>query len=663
MSSVALQANAFRGAYPERSEPRDGQVDRVAARIVGGAARRWRAWIARSERIVGLVGAQQRSLTWLGDDQIPEVAADLRHRLRREGFQEELIARSFALVREVAGRTLGQRHFNVQLLGGMALLNGTVAEMEAGEGKTLTATLAACTAALAGIPVHVITVNDYLASRDAQWMRPVYEKIGLRVGAVIHGMEPEARRAAYACDVTYCTNKEIVFDYLRDRLVLGSGPGRIRLQVERLDAARSRLSQLVLRGLYYAIVDEADSVLIDEARTPLIIAASTEHPAEQETCRCALSLAQQLAAERDFIIDGPERTVRFTSRGEERLAELATPLGSIWAGPRRREQLVRQALIAQHLFIRDKHYLVADGKVVIIDEYTGRVMPDRSWERGLHQLIEAKEECVLTRPQQTLARISYQRFFRRYLRLAGMTGTAREVAGELWSVYGLAVMSVPTNRPLQRRAHADRVYSSAEAKWQAIVKRIDDFHRTGRPVLVGTRSVAASEHLSQLLTRAGLAHQVLNARQDKEEAEIVARAGERGRITVATNMAGRGTDIQITDDVAKLGGLHVIASERHEAHRVDRQLFGRCGRQGDPGSYEAMISLEDELASVYGGRFWPWLARMASRGRRPATSWMPRFVIRRAQRAAERLHSRVRRDVLKMDEHLDSALAFTGSPE
>lgn len=663
MSSIALRVEAPRGAYAERVEPREGWLDQLGARAMGIVVRwrqgRWRHW----ERIVGLVAAHGDSLRALGEADIRTVAKDLRLRLRSEGFREDLVARSFALVREVAGRTIGERHFDVQLIGGRVLLAGMVAEMDAGEGKTLAATLPACAAALAGLPVHVITVNDYLAARDAEWMGPIYQTLGLTVGLITHGMDAEARRVAYSCDVTYCTNKEIVFDYLKDRIALRGGPSRMHLELERLYDERPRVRRLLLRGLHYGIVDEADSVLIDEARTPLIISSGRGDTLEQRTYHAALVLAGQLEAGLDFVIEGSERNIRLTPTGESRLAEIAPPLGAVWAGRHRREELVRQALTAQHLFVRDKHYLVRDGKVQIIDEYTGRVMPDRSWEHGLHQLIEAKEGCDLTRRQDSLARISYQRFFRRYLRLAGMTGTAREVAGELWAVYRLAVVSIPPNRPVRRRPAPDRVYPKAEAKWQAVVERIAGLHHRGRPILVGTRSVAASEHLSRMLTSAALPHRVLNALQDQEEAQIVARAGEPRRITVATNMAGRGTDIRLARGVVELGGLHVIATERHDARRIDRQLFGRCGRQGDPGSYEAILSLEDELITLHGGRLGRWLGVAARRFGRSVQRLAGRLVFPMAQWAAERLHSQMRRDLLKLDEYLDTALAFSGRRE
>jgi preprotein translocase subunit SecA len=549
-------------------------------------------------------------------------------------------------------------------MGGWLILNGLIAEMETGEGKTLTALLPACTAALAGVPVHVVTVNDYLVKRDATWAEPLCRALGLTVGAITQELDAPSRRQAYACDIVYCTSNQLVFDYLKDRLALGRVYSRLQFQVERLVQEPARKQALLLRGLCFAIVDEADSVFIDEARTPLII--SQEKPAleEQRLYQQALDLAAQLQAGRDFRILERSRAVELTPFGQARIAELATSLGGIWRGKHRQRELVVQALTALYLFARDRHYIVTDGKVQIVDEFTGRVMADRSWERGLHQLIEVKEGCAVTSPKETLAKISYQQFFRRYLRLAGMTGTASEVAGELWAVYGLNVVKVPTHRPVARIGYQARIYPTAEQKWQAIVERIAEIHQQGRPILVGTRSVGASEHLSRLLSLKGLPHEVLNARQDAHEAELVAKAGERGSIVVATNMAGRGTDIKLGTGVAEFGGLHVIATEIHESGRIDRQLFGRAGRQGDPGSYEMMLSLEDDLVRMYG----PALVRtLVERFPRIDESkvglWLARRLMRSAQDAAEKSHSKIRRALLRVDEQRKNLLAFSGISE
>jgi preprotein translocase subunit SecA len=659
--TTAVLAELPAGAYAERNDRPPGGVDRFAASIAAPILRRraaaWQRWAA----FPALVDAAGGDLESLSDAALREAATAIGRDLRRQGLTDPLVSRAFALVREAAGRTIGQRHFPVQIIGGRVLLAGQVAEMQTGEGKTLTATLAATTAALAGIPTHVVTVNDYLAARDAERMGPIYRALGLTVSAVIHGPAPEARRAAYESDVTYVSNKELAFDYLRDRLVLGHHGSRIDLQLERLAGRDPRARRLILRGLHFAIVDEADSVLVDEARTPLIISAEGEPGAERHLYTTAISLAARLRPGDEFRIDGRERDVQLTDAGVAVLADRAQALGGVWRGRLRREQLVRQALTASHLLERDRHYIVIDGKVQIVDEFTGRVMSDRSWEHGLQQMVEVKEDCAITAPNRSLARISYQRFFRRYLRLAGMTGTAREVRAELWSVYKLAVVAIPTHRPPQRRFEGDRVFATQAAKWDAVTARASEIHATGRPLLIGTRSVGASEHLGALFERAGLPHALLNARQDAREAEIVSEAGQRGRIMVATNMAGRGTDIALGPGVQALGGLHVIATERHEARRIDRQLFGRTARQGDPGSYETMASLEDEIGS-YAPR-WVRLAALFTRPDGAVPLWIARWAIGWAQRAAERAHERARADLLRFDEQLESTLAFSGRRE
>jgi preprotein translocase subunit SecA len=648
-------ATAFAGTpYPERDAPREGKLDRLLTglRYYTGSAG---ASGASLGRVVEATQTAARGMDSLSDSELRSRAAVLRSRLKLRGFSDPALAgESFALAREAASRTIGLRHFDVQLIGGWALLNGMVAEMETGEGKTLTATLAAATASLAGRAVHVITVNDYLAERDAEWMRPVYEALGLSVGCIKSGMDPDSRRDAYNRDVTYCSNKEIAFDYLRDRMVLGGRPRAIAMRLEAMTGGGTR-RQLLLRGLQFAIVDEADSVLVDEARTPLILSADADHSQEEAVHRQALDLAKQLS-DTDYTIG--DEGVDITESGAGKLELLARSLAGIWRGPRRREQLVRQALSALQVFKRDKHYLVREGKVVIIDEYTGRLMPDRSWEQGLHQLIEIKEDCKVTGRRETLARISYQRFFRRYLHLAGMTGTASEVANELWAVYGLRVARIPTHKPVRRVHDPYRIYGKSDAKWRAVVSSIEKHRLAGRPVLVGTRSVEASEHLAALLDGARLRYRLLNARQDRDEAEIVARAGEPGCVTVATNMAGRGTDIKLAPGVAEAGGLHVIATELHDSARIDRQLFGRGGRQGDPGSCEAILAIEDDLIAS----FLPLASRLLN-GMGAVPQWLGRVAFRMAQWRAERTHSKARRDLLDLDDYLGDILAFAGRGE
>jgi preprotein translocase subunit SecA len=636
--------------YPERDEPRASKLERAmaAARYFTG---RGGVGHKRLARIVAATDAAAAGLDGLGDGALLARAAQLRVQLRRSGLDDlQLAAACFALVREAAARSIGQRHFAVQLIGGWAMLRGMLAEMETGEGKTLAATLAASTAALAGRAVHVITVNDYLAERDARSMDPIYRALGLTVGCVRQGMTPDLRRAAYRCDIVYCSNKEIAFDYLRDRMVLGGKPRAIAPKIDAL-AGSALDERLLLRGLQFAIVDECDSVLVDEARTPLILSAQGSRSQEEDLHRNALALARQfLPDDYRMGMDGTE----ITEAGLDKLEALSAQLGGVWRGPRRREHLVRQALNALHVFQRDKHYLVREGKVVIIDENTGRLMPDRSWEQGLHQLIEIKEDVEVTGRRETLARISYQRFFRRYLHLCGMTGTATEVGRELWSVYGLRVATIPTNRPARRRRLPDEVHRTMGQKWAAVVMAIRERHASGQPVLVGTRSVAASEHLAKLLDEARLPYRLLNARQDADEAQIVAQAGEAGRITVATNMAGRGTDIKLGAGAAERGGLHVICTERHDSARIDRQLLGRCGRQGDPGSCQAIVSLADDLLAAH--------LPLLPRGKW-LPSWTGRPLLALAQWRAERLHSLARRDLLNLDDYLGDQLAFSGRGE
>jgi preprotein translocase subunit SecA len=654
-----LRAGVALGSYPERNDPPTGRLDRVALGLVHASG--WDAPRLRGvARVAATVEERSRALRDESDAALAAHRVALRRRLRGEGVDGDAALDAFALVCEAARRTLGMTPYPVQVMGGYVMLRGMLAEMETGEGKTLTATLPACTAALAGLPVHVITVNDYLVERDAALMRPLYEFLDLSVGSVLDAdPDPQARRAAYACDITYVTNKQIAFDYLRDRLERVDRDAQLRDQVHMLFGSRSGRGSLLLRGLCFAVVDEADSVLVDEARTPLILSRSSEDSELEPLCRQALALAGSLREGTDFTLVQRERRVQLADAGRERIAVASRSLGGLWAGRRRREELVVQALSAQHLYRRDDQYLVRDGKVQIIDPSTGRVMSDRSWEAGLHQMIEVKEGCPVTSPKETLARISYQQFFRRYLRLGGMTGTAREVARELRSVYGLLTFRVPTHRPTRRHALPDRVFARSDQKWEAIVARTEELHRRGCPVLIGTRSVAVSEQLSERLHVRGLPHRVLNARQDRDEAEIIAQAGERGRITIATSMAGRGSDIKLGAEVDALGGLHVIAAERAEARRIDRQLFGRSGRQGDPGSYQRMTSLEDALVTSELPEALVQWARRPGRLRARLATWLDIL----AQNAAERRHARSRRELAQLEEYYDRALSFAGPRE
>jgi preprotein translocase subunit SecA len=591
----------------------------------------------------------------------------LRHTLRADGFAPAPVAECFALVREAAGRILGKRHYPTQLGAGWLLLQGTLVEMATGEGKTFAATLPAVTAALAGLPVHVITVNDYLAERDAQTMDPLYEFFGLRCAAIKHDMTRGQRRDVYAGHVTYVSNKELAFDYLRDRSALGDHASPLHLAVQSLRSQRA-LSDAdhVLRGLMFAIVDEADSVFIDEARTPLILSRTIAVDGLQKDCARTLWLARQLQADRHYLLEAARRRIRLTDLGRAEIARL-TDTGETTAeqgaAVRVLEEDVQSALSALLLYTLDEHYVVLQDKVQIVDASTGRIMPDRAWEHGLHQMIEAKEGVPLTGRRETLARITYQRLFRRYLRLAGMTGTATEVAAEIGRTYGLPVTHVPLHKPSRRLQHEVRCVAAATDKWQAVV---DSVHavavQAGRPVLIGTRTVSASQQVSAALTCHGIAHVVLNARQDSDEAQLVALAGNPGRVTVATNMAGRGTDIMLAEGISARGGLHVVLTEFNESHRVDRQLIGRCARQGDPGSFETIVALDDEIFVTHTPRLARWLVPLATQRGKVAMAavGLLRWV---AQGGAERLNREARENSLKQDRRLTQVLAFSGRGE
>ena len=654
---------ANRSLRPEKRDSKSGFLEDAAMAVSGGIMRLVRSRLENPARIVEIVESTAAGVEAMSDAQIRAEARRTGLAIRMEGFRDELVGRSFALIREAAQRSIGLRHFNCQLIGGWALIRGMVAEMETGEGKTLTATLAAGTAALAGIPVHVICVNDYLTARDAEGMGPVYRALGLKVGVITHEIPQEKRPAEYDCDIVYCNNKEVTFDYLRDKLSLGEVSDPLRIQAERLHSGDARERKLLLRGLHFAIADEADSLLVDESRTPLIISGRTGDAEEEMFMREAIEVARSLEEGRDYKLDVNISNIELTDAGYSRIMETSESLGPLWKGTIRRNDTVRKALTALLVFRKDIHYLVREGKVQIIDEYTGRLMPDRSWERGIHQLIEIKEGCDPTRQHEPLARMTYQRFFRRYLHLSGMTGTAWEIRNELWKVYGLTVLKVPTNRPLRRIHMADRVFPTLEEKYAAILARVKELHAAGRPVLVGTRSVSVSEELGRRFTDAGLSHKVLNAKNDREEAEIVALAGELGSITVATNMAGRGTDIKLGPGVTGLEGLHVILTERHEAHRIDRQLEGRCGRQGDPGGFECFLSLEDPILEGSRGGVFAWLAKRALRQGSYLWTLAAKTAILRAQKKMEYIHSRMRHDLLKMDEKIGTMLSFSGKQE
>lgn len=612
--------------------------------------------------------AAARRLAEAGSREFGESARAVGEQVRIAHRERATVDLAFATAYEAVRRSTGLSLHPVQVLAALAMSEGCCAELATGEGKTVTAILPAALQAWRGRGVHVVTVNDYLASRDAATTRDAYSLLGLSVGLVQDGDDPDARRRAYRADVTYASDKQVIFDHLRDRLLAPIEPRLAGLILDELFASRTDGNfgsagadwgkRVVQRGLAAAIVDEADSVLIDEAVTPAIISsARSESAPDQPHIRIAASLAAALTPDRDFTTQAKNRRVQLTPAGRERLGELAAQhperLPEFWAGPRRREELVQIALAAREFHKHGDDYIIQDGKILIVDRSTGRILRGRQWHLGLHQAVEAKEGLELTAETETTARSSYQRFYRRYTFLAGMTGTAREVAAEMWRWYRLVVAPVPTHRPIRRARLADRFLTTEAAKLAATVARVSELHRTGRPVLVGTRSVTASEALADALRGRGLEVAVLNANREAEEAAIVARAGGLGAITVATNMAGRGTDIILDEESRAAGGLAVVATERHDEARVDRQLFGRAGRQGDPGSAEAIVSLEDPLVLEHGPRLLRWIAANTSGPLRDACASL---LWRVAQRLGSRKWAVVRSETAKADAQLELSL-------
>jgi preprotein translocase subunit SecA len=645
--------------YPERQPRQRGIVEdhlRAAAALL----------IPRPPQAIRRLGAKRvarLAATYAGEaarsaDAPEQAAFALRMRLRT-GVTPDSAARAFALIRVLAARHLSMTPYDVQLMAAWSMLRGRMAELATGEGKTLAASLAAATAALAGRMVHVVTVNDYLAERDHGSLSPLYQALGLTTGLIVHGQTPAERRAAYACDIVYASNKELVFDYLRDQMRRRATPTALHGRVARLDGRRGHEDALVLRGLDFAIVDEADSVLIDEARTPLIISETTSDAVAGNVCVEALDLVAELIEGADYSIDRSERRIDMTPAGHRRVDALSETLGEHWGSTLVRSELVTKALTARLLFERDVHYLLRDGKVCIIDEYTGRIMADRFWNDGLHQMIEAKEGCPPSGQRASVARITYQRFFTRYQHLCGMSGTLAEVTRELRSVYGVGVARIPTHHPSRRRVDKTQIVPTAEAKWRTIADHAVKLSAAGRPVLIGTRSVAASELASNLLRGHGVAHNLLNAAQDAAEAAIVAGAGDAGCVTIATNMAGRGTDIRLAAGVSDQGGLAVILSDRHDAARIDRQLAGRGARQGDKGSFTQVLSLQDALMDPLRANAAGRLLLTVARSHRIVAFALFSLM----QKRAEHRHRAVRRELMRFEARLQGSLSFAGRPD
>ena len=600
-------------------------------------------------RTASQVEKQSKALNSQTDQQLRKLSLSLKYRARSGQSLDSLLPEAYALVRESGRRTLGMQHYPVQLLGGVAIHHGSIAVMQTGEGKTLTATLPMYLAALEGKGAHLATANDYLAARDAELMKPIYEALGLTVGVVQSDTQRPARQAAYRADITYSTAKEIGFDFLRDRLLQRRLEGGSACKIATLvgDEADDGSSRPVQRELNFVLVDEADSILIDEARTPLIVSSAPGEGAlaEEALYRWASEIADQFAEKHEFKVDEDSRQIQLSTAGRKLARKLPKPTLLNKVPMLDIYEQVEQALYVNQNYVRDRQYVIRDKEVVIVDEFTGRLAEGRKWRAGIHQAIEAREGLSVSVDSGESARITLQDLFLRYNRLSGMTGTAANSAAELRKIYKVRVVNVPTNRPPKRQRWPDLVFGQESEKWEAVADEIAKVHSEGRPVLVGTRSIDKSEILAKILDARGIDHEVLNARHLAREAQIVAEAGQPGRVTVATNMAGRGTDIKLPDESLELGGLHVICTELHESSRIDRQLIGRCGRQGDPGTFRQFMSLEDEI--LESGLSHAAHQRLLKSRRLPSQA-MTRHasLFRRSQAKIEREHFRSRKMLL-----------------
>lgn len=586
--------------------------------------------IKKMRTIVDEINGLEPSFSSLSDSSLAAKTQEFKKRLADGETLDDILPEAFAVVREASKRVLGMRHFDVQLIGGITLHRGNIAEMRTGEGKTLVATLPVYLNALTGKGVHVVTVNDYLAKRDSEWMGKLYRALGLSVGLIVANLDYNQRKLAYASDITYGTNNEFGFDYLRDNMVIHA-------------------EQMVQRPLNYAIVDEVDSILIDEARTPLIISGPGER--STDSYYTLAKVVPQLVAGEDYTIDEKQKTIAPTESGIAKVEKMLKIENLYDSANLELNHLLNASLRAYAMMHRDKDYVVKDGQVVIVDEFTGRLMFGRRYSDGLHQAIEAKEGLKVERESQTLASITFQNYFRMYDKLAGMTGTAKTEEQEFNNIYGLEVYEIPPNRPLLRKDLPDLIFKTKKAKYKAVVKDVVERHKKGQPVLVGTTSITQSEQLSDMLLKSGVPHNVLNAKHHEKEAEIVANAGQRGMVTIATNMAGRGTDISLGEGVAELGGLHILGTERHESRRIDNQLRGRSGRQGDPGSSQFFLSLEDDLMRIFGAdNISGMMDKLGMEEDEPIEHSLITKSIERAQKKVENHNFNIRKYILEYDD-------------
>ncbi|MBX3361001.1 MAG: hypothetical protein KF912_05045 [Phycisphaeraceae bacterium] len=630
-------------------------LDKVSTRLSARLRNRrtaLRFLLAEAERIDRLAPELRNH----SEAALDECVREIREAVVRGTSDDATLRRAVALLREVARRQTGEEAYVVQVAGALGLVHGRIIEMKTGEGKTLTGSVAAPIIAWQRRRLHVFTVNDYLAKRDAHSREGIYRRCGVSVGAIVQEMNPSERAEVYARSIVYGTPKQITADWLRDQIRMGPVTSAWEGRAITGSAQPGSAGGLLIPGLRAALVDEADAVLIDEGVVPLIIARSRHEDEMSPIYKQADALASKLDEGPDYKVDHLRRKTELRRRGEHRLEEMFKQIDDpIWRATRRAKELVRTALVARHCYIAGQQYQIVDGRVVIVDEFTGRFLADRSWEHGLHQAVEAKEGLEITADRETLARMSFQRFFRSYPFLAGMTGTAADATAEIEQVYARPVTIVPTNRPVIRHEWPMRIFRTSEAKWSEIARSIEQVHAEGRPVLVGTRSIAASEHISKRLEARALEHRVLNANFDKEEATFIAQAGRAGAITVATNMAGRGTDILLDDRARQAGGLHVILTEVHGARRVDLQFIGRAGRQGDPGSAQIFCSLEDELIVQHAPNLSRGL-RATGANEEIGSNPVAQRLVRLSQARAERRARIMRAGVLRQDDWVEKHL-------
>lgn len=648
------------GSYPMRRPEFHLGIDCYYANFQS-RLRHWKRLkgIKDNQKLIRRIEAFEHVANW-DDTECSVQASRYAKHLRRQGITVDTVSPLFALVRQATIRTLQMEPHGTQFQGAFALLQGVVAEMDTGEGKSMTAALAASVAALAGYPVHIITVNDYLAGRDAKEFSCFFQFFGLKVASIHNQLSPHERKAAYKADIVYCSNKEIVFDYLRDQLVLKSDVSEAGLRLEQISGRETRLASIVMRGLHYAIVDEADSVLIDEASMPLIISKGKENFHEQEIAAAALDIALNWNEGQEFTIRRETQEITLSKKGIH--VALKQIPHRINEGLRKEDwlNLCKQAIRALYLLNRDIDYVIDNDSIVIVDKSTGRCMPDRQWQDGLHSLVEMKEGMTSSNSREIIAQTSYQRFFLRYHHLSGMTGTAQEVSRELLTVYGLPVVRIPRHRPDLKTSLPFRAFLEESKKLEAIVHEVRQLFDQEIPVLVGTSSIEQSEKISEMLADSQIPHEVINAKREAEEAGTIARAGEKGSVCVATNMAGRGTDIKLGIGVVEKGGLIVISAERNDSYRIDRQLYGRCGRQGDPGSFQQFACLQDRLVIEQMPGWARAVLALTLRSTPPLGRWLFDKSLYLVQKKLDRRSMRIRREILEYDEKLKYSIAFSG---